>query len=59
MIERSLQPERADRWAKAPAQMREPLDEVWRQPKIIRAQLPIVFALAQSRIGKRLAIGVH
>src|ERR1700730_8764802 len=59
MIEGGLETERANRWSKSPAQMRQPFDEMRRQPKVIGAHLPVVLALAQSRIGERLAIGVY
>ena len=58
VIERCLQPQRADRRPKAPTEVTEPLDEMRRQPEIIAAKLPVVFALAQRGIGKRLAIRV-
>ena len=38
--------------------MTQPLDEMRRQPEIVRAQLPVVFALAEGSIGKGLAVGI-
>jgi len=42
-----------------PAEMGQPLDEVRRQPEIIGAHLPVVFALAQRRIGEWLAVRIY
>ena len=58
MVERGLEAERADRRPEAPAEVRQPLDEVGRQPEIVGAQLAIVFALAERRVCKSLAVGV-
>src|SRR3984893_1941391 len=58
VIEGTGEPECGDRRTKAPAEMTQPLDEMRRQPEIIRTQLPIVLALTERCIGKRLAVGI-
>ena len=58
MIERGLQTQRADRWSKTPAEVGQPLDEMRRQPEVIRTELAVVFALAQSRVCEWLPISV-
>ena len=52
------QAERGDRRPETPAEMRQPLDEMRRQPEIVGAQLPVVFALAERGVGKGLAVGI-
>src|SRR5258707_14290702 len=58
MSEGGVKAEGADGWSEAPTEMGQPLDEVRRQPKVVGAKLPVVFAFAQSRIGEGLAVGV-
>src|SRR5258706_8818413 len=58
MIKGSPKAQRADGWSEAPTEVGQPLDEVRRQPKVVGAKLPVVFAFAQSRIGEGLAVGV-
>ena len=58
VIERAFEPERGDRRPEAPAEMRQPFDEMRRQPEIVGAQLPVVLALAQRGVGEGLPVGV-
>ena len=59
VVERAGEPESRDRRSEPPAEMTQPLDEMRGQPEIVRAQLPVVFALAECRIGKGLAVGIY
>ena len=47
-----------DRRTKAPAEVAQSFDEMWRQPEIVGPQLPIVLAFAERRIGEGLAVGI-
>jgi hypothetical protein len=51
VIEGASQPQRRDRWAEAPSEVPQPLDEMRCQPEIVGAELPIVLAFAERRIG--------
>ena len=58
VIERRGQPQRRDRRTKPPSEMTEALDKMRRQPEVIGAQLTVVLALAQRRVGESLAVRV-
>jgi len=58
VVERSAQPQRGDRRSEAPAEMREARDEVRREPEVVAADLPLVLALVQGRVGERLTVGI-
>src|SRR5258708_36975223 len=58
VVEGGLQPQGCDGGCEAPAQVSQALEEMWSQPKVIGAYLPIVLALAQSSFGNWLSVGV-
>ena len=58
VIERRGQPQRRDRRTKPPSEMTEALDKMRRQPEVIGAQLTVVLALAQRRVGESLTVRV-
>ena len=58
VIEGAGEPECGDRRTKSPAEMTQPLDEMWRQPEIVGAQLAVVLPFAERGIGEGLAVGI-
>ena len=47
-----------DRRTKTPAEMTQPLDEMWCQPEIVGTQLTIVLPFAEGGVGEGLPVGI-